>query len=125
MPQIPLLNSATVTGLYDLLETSLTSNIVTTEIVTGLTITKTADKESWVDGVLTYTITITNEAGLSFTDLTVTDLLDTTLIDLVADSVTVDGTAAAYTYTAGLLSVVIPDIASGETAVITFQVSQI
>ncbi len=119
-----LKNTALVTGLYNLIPTPITSNLVETLFVNGLTITKVADKEVWADGPLTYTITISNEATQPYTNLVLTDLIDITKADLIADTVKVNGLKATYTYVLGLLTVNLADLAKGETVEITFQVTQ-
>ena len=57
-----LTNIATATGTYNSLPTSMTSDTSAVALIEGLTITKTADQTSWVNGPLTYTITIDNQA---------------------------------------------------------------
>ena len=127
MADITLSNIANVTGQYDAIPTTLTSEAVITEIITGLTILKTADKQNWASGNLTYTVTISNSAENSFETPTFTDTLDTTLIKLVENSVKVNGTDAQYTYdsTTGLLTVNLETIAKGESTEITFQVQKV
>lgn len=122
MPDIELLNFGTVAGSYGLIPTILTSNVVATQMVTGLTVTKEADKEVWADGVLTYTITVTNQAVQDFSNPVFTDTLDILKVTLVDDSVKIDGASVTYTYVAGLLSVVLPDLETGDSVEITFQV---
>lgn len=119
-------NQAVITGLYDLIPTTLNSLAVATQMVDGLTITKTADQEVWVSGLLTYTIVIENNADKPYTGVELTDVLDVTKIALVANSVQVDGATAAYTYgdVTGSLTVNLPDIAVGGSSTVTFQVSK-
>lgn len=126
MADVKLSNMASVTGTYDAIPTTIETQAVITEIIKGLTITKTADKGTWVSGNLTYTITITNNAVNPFETPTVTDTLDTTLISLVDNSVQVNGAEAQYTYEAstGVLSITLETIAVGSSSVITFQVQQ-
>lgn len=127
MADVKLSNIANVTGTYDSVPTTLTSEAVITEMITGLTIVKVADKQNWASGNLTYTITITNGAENAFETPTITDTLDPALIKLVADSVEVDGTKAEYNYsdTTGELSVVLGTIEVGAKSVITFQVQKV
>lgn len=126
MADVRLSNIANVTGTYDSIPTTLTSEAVITEIIKGLTITKTADKQNWANGYLTYTITITNNAESQFETPTITDILDTALISLVDKSVTVDGSEAEYNYndTTGELTITLGNIDVGKSSVITFQVQQ-
>ena len=127
MADVKLSNIANVTGTYDSVPTTLISEAVITEMIAGLTILKTADKQNWASGNLTYTITITNGAENPFETPTITDTLDPTLIKLVADSVEVDGQKAEYNYndTTGELSVVLETIEVGAKSVITFQVQKV
>lgn len=87
MADVQLSNTANVTGNYDNIPTVLTSEAVITELISGLTIVKTADKQNWASGNLQYTITITNGAENAFENPTITDILDPTLIKLVADTI--------------------------------------
>ena len=126
MADVTLSNIANVTGTYDAIPTTLTSEAVITEIITGLTIVKTADKQNWDSGNLTYTVTILNSAENAFEKPTFTDTLDTALITLVENSVKVNGTNANYTYdsTTGLLTVELETIEKDGSSEITFQVQK-
>ena len=128
MPQFT--NTAQASGYVDSVATALTG-AVTIRIVEGLLLTKTADKASWADGLLTYTITIDNTDGTDpFTGVIVTDVLDPAVVALVDGSVTIDGTASTdYTYDPVTGELVVSSttpltIAAGTTAVITFQVQK-
>lgn len=128
MADLKLSNIANVTGNYDSIPTTLTSEAVITEMITGLTIVKTADKQNWASGYLTYTITIANNAENPFETPKITDTLDPTLIKLVDNTVQIDGTATTdYTYSAetGELNITLDTIATGATSVITFQVQKV
>jgi len=120
-------NTAQIDGVYKTLPATLTTSEVTTQMVSGLTVTKTADKQLWASGNLTYTIVLKNDAGDTFSDIEVTDVLDITKIALVANTVQLDGKTVTYTYTAttGTLSVKIPDLADAKSGTITFQVSKV
>lgn len=126
MADVNLSNSASVTGTYETGALTLTSNVVTTEIVNGITIVKAADKEKWSTGELTYTITIENNAQNTLESPTVVDILDPTLIKLVDNSVKVNSSDAQYTYeeATGTLSINLEDMTVGTTSVITFRVLQ-
>lgn len=127
MADTKLSNTANITGTYDNIPTVLTSEAVITELISGLTIVKIADKQNWASGNLQYTITITNGAENAFENPTITDILDPTLIKLVDDTVEVDGEKVEYTYdpTSGELSIVLKTIAVGANSVITFQVQKV
>lgn len=120
-------NKIEINGTYGDEATPVTfsSNTVTTTIVRGLTVTKSADKQSWVDGLLTYTITINNSSGAKLASGTVMDQLNTTLVNFNTESgVTINGEATSnYTYSGGVLSVTLPEIADSSTTTIVFKVS--
>lgn len=127
-----LTNTAVLSGTFNGVATGLTQ-AVTVQTVTELTMTKTANKQSWADGYLTYTITVTNaDAANDYTDVKITDQLDAS-IDLVVDSVTINSSPATidtdYTYASNLLtfgtdSNLLSVPASGNL-VITFQVKRL
>ena len=127
MADVSLSNTANVTGNYDAVPVTLESEAVITEIINGLTIQKTADKQNWATGTLKYTITITNNAQNALESPKVTDTLDISLITLVDNSVQVNGTDVQYTYdsTTGLLTVDLESIAVGSSSVVTFQVQKV
>lgn len=126
MADVKLSNIANVTGTYDSVATALSSEAVITSLIAGLTIVKTADKQNWASGYLTYTITITNNAENPFEKPEITDTLDPTLITLVDNSVKVGDETVEYTYdpTTGELKVSLETIPVGQSTVITFQVQK-
>lgn len=122
-------NTAVVVGNYNDVPTTLTSEVSVVTLVKGLSIVKSADKEVWADGELTYTITVDNQTTVDFKAPVITDVLDGTLVSFVADSVTIDGVKATeeqYTYNEenNTLTVNLSDIAPSGTKTVTFQVSQ-
>lgn len=124
-----LSNTVTVLGNYNEIPTSISSQALVVAMIDGLTVTKTADKMVWADGVLTYTIEVDNKALESYTSPAITDVLDISLVSFVNGSVTIDGTKAEeskYTYNDadGTLTINIPDIAASGKCVVTFQVSK-
>ncbi len=124
-----LSNIVTALGNYNSIPTSITSEAVLVTMINGLTITKSADKTVWADGVLTYTIKVDNQTNESYVAPVVTDILDGTLVSFVAESVTIDGikvTESEYSYEEGTntLKVTLADIPAGGTKTITFQVSK-
>ena len=127
MADVKLTNIADVTGNYDSIPTTLTSEAVITSLISGLTIVKSADKQNWASGNLTYTVTITNAAENSFETPTFTDILDPTLIKLVDNSVKVNDETVQYNYdsSTGQLTVVLETIAPEATSTITFQVQKV
>ena len=127
MADVKLTNVADVTGTYDSIPTTLTSEAIITDLISGLTIIKTADKQNWATGNLTYTVTITNAAENAFEKPTFTDILDPALIKLVENTVEVNGSTTEYTYdpTTGKLSVELETIATEGSTTITFQVQKV
>ncbi len=122
-------NTVSAVGNYNSIPTSITSLASVVTMISGLTITKTADKEVWADGLLTYTIVLDNEATETYTSPVVTDKIDTSLVTFVAGSVTIDGveaTSSEYTYeeSTGTLTVNLTDIAPSSKKTITFQVTK-
>ena len=122
-------NTANVSGTINGQTTTLTSNTLEVNVINGLTAVKSADQTSCADGELTYTLTINNTTGQTYTSPVITDTLDTTLVTFVPDSVTINGstaTSSQYTYnnSNGLLTVNLSDIATGGTATVTFKVTK-
>lgn len=114
MADAKLSNIANVTGMYDYIPTTFTSEAVITDVIAGLTIVRGADKQNWASGNLMYTITITNSAENAFENPTITDILEPTLIKLVDNTVEVDGKTAQYMYddTTGELKITLDTIAN-------------
>lgn len=124
-----LSNTVSVLGNYNNIPTEISSEAVVVSMIDGLTVTKTADKMVWADGLLTYTIVINNKAALSYTTPVITDILDTTKVGFVNDSVTINGVKAEtskYTYeeSTGKLTINLDDITATGSTTITFQVSK-
>ena len=122
-------NLATAVGTYNGVATSLTSAVSVVTLISGLTITKTADKQTWADGLLTYTITINNNATESYVSPVITDVIDNTLVDFVADSVTIDdvkATSSQYKYDSNThtLTVNLADITPSQSSTVKFQVTK-
>ncbi len=124
-----LSNTVSVLGNYNNIPTEISSEAVVVSMIDGLTVTKTADKMVWADGLLTYTIVINNKADLSYTTPVITDILDTTKVGFVNESVTINGVKAEtskYTYeeSTGKLTITLDDITATGSTTITFQVSK-
>lgn len=126
MADITLTNNANISGTYDSSPLTLESNTVTTQLISGITIQKSADKQNWLSGDLTYTITIQNNADSNLDSPVLTDILNPDLIKLVENSVQVDGAIKQYTYEelSGTLTVNLDNIDVGNTATITFRVQK-
>ncbi|HHW69612.1 MAG TPA: hypothetical protein GX747_04665 [Tenericutes bacterium] len=126
-----LINTASSVGEYLGLTTEMTTEAVVTQLVDDLNITKSADRDSWATGNLTYTITIDNQSEEPYENPIVTDTIDPTKATLVDGSVTINGTPATtptdYTFDAitGLLTVNLSDVAATSTTVIVFEVERV
>ena len=126
-----LINMASSVGTYEGLSTEMTTEAVVTQLVDDLSIIKTADRESWATGNLTYTITIDNQSANPYGLPVVTDTIDPTLATLVDGTVTINGVPATsptdYTFDAvtGLLTVNLTDVAATSTTVIIFEVERV
>lgn len=124
-----LSNTVSALGSYNSIPTSITSEAVLVTMISGLTITKTADKPVWADGALTYTIKVDNQASETYTAPVVTDILNGTLVSFVNDSVTIDGvkaTSSEYSFesSTNTLTITLTDIPAGGSKTITFQVTK-
>lgn len=128
MAQVSLTNQVDITGQYGDSSTpiSFSSNLVTTTIIQGLTVNKTADKVNWVDGPLTYTITIQNTSGGVLTDGILIDNLDTSLIDFdnTYGVLIDDAKSSDFNYNDGELKITLPQLDNEKTITIKFQVTK-
>ena len=128
MADVKLTNQANVQGEYGDPATAITfsSNIVTTTIVQGLTVTKNADKTNWTEGPLTYTIVVKNDSGSTLTNGMLIDNLDTSLVEFSSSyGVKIDGvTSTEFTITGGELKITLPSLDTGGEKTITFQVTK-
>lgn len=122
-------NTATVLSNYNSIPTEISTQALVVTMFRGLTATKTADKMIWSDGLLTYTIVVSNDTDYDYVEPVVTNILDISLISLVDDSVTVDGVKIStpqYTWdsSSGKLSISLSDIEAKGKKTITFQVEK-
>lgn len=122
-------NTVTSVGTYNNVPTSLTSNTSVVNMVDGLTLTKEADKKNWIDGNLTYTITIDNQTTTSYMNPVITDVIDEDLIDFVDGSVMINDTPATgseYSYNAGnhTLTINLDEVGANTKTTITFSVKK-
>lgn len=128
MAETKVVNQADITATYGdtLTPISFSSNLVTTTIVDGLTVEKSADKTYWVDGPLTYTIVVTNNSGISLSGGTLTDTLDTSRVSFdVEYGVYIDDSKSSnFEYTAPTLTVTLPSLDDSKTATIKFRVTK-
>ena len=124
-----LINQVTSNGTYDNVPTSLTSNISVVNLVDGLTLKLEANKKTWLNGALTYTITLANETDVPYLSPVITDVLDTNFIVFVDGSVKVNGANLSsdkyiYDKSSGLLTLNMDDIGANENIEITFEVTK-
>ncbi len=122
-------NTVSVLGNYNNIPTSVSSQVLVVSMIDGLTVTKSADKMVWADGVLTYTIVVDNKTTESYTSPVITDVLDISLVSFVSGSVTVDGEKldeSKYTYAedTGTLIINLSDILPSSSSTVTFQVTK-
>ena len=122
-------NTVRVVGNYDSIPTAVTSTATVVTMVSGLSITKTADKPVWADGNLKYTIIVTNNTQKTYETPEITDVLDTSLITFVEGSVKIDDVEAEtqdyeYTEDTGKLTINLEDIAASSSKTVTFEVSK-
>lgn len=126
MAEVILKNYADVAANYEGEALDFRSNEVSTTIVRGLSATKTANKTFWVNGLLEYTITVTNDSGVELTGGHLVDDLDASIITLDQTSgVFVNDVPVVFQYSANRLTVQLPDLADGESAVVKFYVKQV
>ena len=124
-----LSNTVSSNGTYNNIPTSLTSNTSVVNIIDGLTLTKTADKQNWGSGSLTYTITIDNQSDMAYENPTVTDVINTNLVKFLDGSVVINNTVATsqqYNYddSSHTLTVTLDKVAAKSTTTITFRVDK-
>lgn len=122
-------NVVTSTGTYNNIPTSLTSNTSVVNMIDGLTITKTADKQNWGSGNLTYTIVLDNQTATSYVNPSIVDVIDNNLVDFVTGSVTINGASASeseYSYNndTHTLTVTPGDLTANSKVTITFSVKK-
>ncbi len=121
-----LKNLASIDGTYDNVLTTIVTPEISTNLISGFTATKTADKELWANGYLTYTIVVTNNAESNLETPALSDILDPEWVILVENSVLVDDAEATYTYDdqSGKLTVELPTLEAGTSVEVIFQVAK-
>ncbi len=135
MADFLILNNASLNSSYDpdgtiVIPQQDSENVYTAVTESTPTIVKTADKELWVDGDLTYTLTITNTSdGISLHNAVVADPLDSNLTynsDInVSSSLGTVHDIEAIVDGSNILSVTFNDeIDPDEIVTITFSVSK-
>ena len=122
-------NTVTSVGNYNNIPTTLPSNTSKVNIISGLTLTKEADKQNWSGGYLTYIITIDNQTNQNYASPVITDIIDTTLVEFVPDSVTIDNVKApqekySYNDATHTLTINLDDVTPSSSTTLTFQVEK-
>lgn len=89
----------------------------------------TINQKTWVDGNLTYTITVNNQADKTYEKPVITDVIDTNLVDFIDGSVTIDGqtaTKAQYIYDTDnhTLTINLDDVTPSSISTLTFLVKK-
>lgn len=120
-------NTVTAVGNYNEIPTMITSLVSVVTMISGITITKTADKQVWADGDLTYTIVVSNNAEKTYATPEIKDVLDSNLVEFIPNSVTIDNVQATedeYKFNEGTntLTINLKDIDVGNSKTITFKV---
>lgn len=114
-----LINLASV--LYDGKE--IDSNAAETNLLLAPLIAKAVDQNvASIGDILTYTVKLTNEGLIAITDLPLTDILPAGSTYL-ADSFTVDQTAATPVLTGNTLTYTIPTLAPEAVTTVSYQVT--
>ena len=105
---------------------AIISNVVSTQIIDGLEVTKTANKSYWVDGSLMYNVVITNQSGGLLKNAVLTDNIDTNLVDFDYNYGVKNKEIynLEYTLDSGELKVDLPELSNNDTINISFQVTK-
>lgn len=124
-----LTNFAIAEGTYNSVPTSLTSNTTVVNVIDGLTLSLSADKQNLINGVLTYTIALNNQTNISFENPVITDVIDTDLVTFVDDSVTINkvkATNSEFNYTSSnhTLKIILTEVPANDVVTMTFQVKK-
>lgn len=124
-----LSNTVIINGSYHNIPTLLTSNTLTISIQDALTITKSADKNTWHEGNLTYTITIDNKNNRSYKNSKITNIINTKLVSLIPNSIKINNIPAKdneYSYNTALntLTIYLDTITSNSKTIISFSIKK-
>ena len=79
-------NTASVLGEYDVVPTSVNSEVLVVSLISGLTVTKSVEKMVQADGTLIFNIEVDNQTEKSYTVPVITGVLDINLVSFVAGS---------------------------------------
>ena len=120
-----LSNQAKISGSYKNNELTITTNLSTINFNEDLLINIIPNKTNWINGTLKYTITVTNNLNIPFTDLNITDYIDESKVNLINNSIEINSplrTFNNYTFANSLLTIYFPSIAPLSIMTITFEV---
>lgn len=93
-----LLNTAFSSGDYNGDLVFVSSNVLIVDLVDKLVLVKSANKDSWDNGYLTYKVEIKNNSDFLYENAVLSDVLNDSLVDFVNDSVVIEGTDGSYYY---------------------------
>ena len=79
-------NTVSVHGEYNVVPTFINFEVLVVSLISGLTVTKSADKMVWADGTLIFNIEVDNQTEKSYTAPVITDALDINIVSFVAGS---------------------------------------
>lgn len=122
-----ILNNFLVTGKINNLDTTITSNIISVEVPSSqLSISKLANKNIWSDGILKYSITITNNSNSNIINATFKDVINPKYANVIPSSVLVNNSSYQFTYNkvTGQLEINNLNINANEIVTITYSVSK-
>ena len=122
-----ILNNFLVTGKINNLDTTITSNIISVEVPSSpLSISKLANKNIWSDGILKYSITITNNSNSNIINGTFKDVINPKYANVIPSSVLVNNNSYTFTYNkaTGQLEINNLNINVNEIVTVTYSVSK-
>lgn len=115
-------NNLEVVGNNNNIPLKLTANVSVT-LISGIDMVLSANRKYWLNGILTYEITLTNNSAYNYNNLVLTDTLDISLISFVNNSLKINGEVYSnYTYdeNTGLLTINLDDLNVNTIKKITF-----
>ena len=120
-----VLNNFLVTGKINNLDTTITSNIISVEVPSSpLSISKLANKNIWSDGILKYSITITNNSNSNITNGIFKDVINPKYANVIPSSVLVNNSSYPFTYNKATGQLEINNLNTNEIVTVTYSVSK-
>lgn len=120
-----ILNNFLVTGKINNLDTIITSNIISVEVPSSpLSISKLANKNIWSDGILKYSITITNNSNSNITNGIFKDVINPKYANVIPSSVLVNNSSYPFTYNKATGQLEINNLNINEIVTVTYSVSK-